>query len=188
MRAATQTKCEQSVSAMDNQDNTRKRVKKACNLCRIKKLKCDAMPPCKSCVACNAACEGLTLGEDQNEMLFEYIHLLEMENNRVKTGLQALFKLVKAGQGELATHLDRRPSTDEIINLIQTTISSSIRERQNGHPAYRFPSVSASASSHNPPPVTSNTLDMLPSSGNYSLLVGPVPSDQDTWGFDLQQQ
>lgn len=79
--------------------NTRKRVCKACDRCRLKKSKCDGLSVCSRCRADNAIC---VFGERKksHDKVYPkgYVEMLEQQQAQLVAGLQELYRRSQRGQ------------------------------------------------------------------------------------------
>jgi len=86
-------------STSSSEDNTRKRVCKACDRCRLKKSKCDGSSPCSRCKADNAIC---VFGERKkaHDKVYPkgYVEMLEQQQSQLVSGLRELYKRLQAGE------------------------------------------------------------------------------------------
>lgn len=79
-------------SPEDEETNTRKRVCKACDRCRLKKSKCDGASPCNRCQSDNAIC---VFGERKktHDKVYPkgYVEMLEQQQDKLVNALQELY-------------------------------------------------------------------------------------------------
>jgi len=89
----------QRASSTSSEENTRKRVCKACDRCRLKKSKCDGANPCSRCRADNAIC---VFGERKkaHDKVYPkgYVEMLEQQQSQLVSGLRELYKRLQAGE------------------------------------------------------------------------------------------
>ncbi|KAK9322642.1 hypothetical protein V1517DRAFT_129876 [Lipomyces orientalis] len=78
--------------------NTRKRVGKACDSCRIKKSKCDGRKPCSRCIMDDKICT-FTERKKSKEKLYSsrYVELLENRIEILQNGMAELVRRVSRG-------------------------------------------------------------------------------------------
>ncbi|KAI9823280.1 MAG: hypothetical protein M1832_002504 [Thelocarpon impressellum] len=80
--------------------NSRKRVCKACDRCRLKKSKCDGATPCSRCRSDNAIC---VFGERKksHDKVYPkgYVEMLEQQQAQLVAGLQDLYRRIHDGSG-----------------------------------------------------------------------------------------
>jgi hypothetical protein len=85
---------------MEEQDNIRKRVCKACDRCRLKKSKCDGASPCSRCKADNAICVFGERKKSQDKVYPKgYVEMLEQQQAQLVAGLRELYSRLQHNQG-----------------------------------------------------------------------------------------
>lgn len=117
-----------SISSDGIQSNRRKRVSKACDSCRLKKIKCDGQYPCSRCISGNKLCVFTEEQKPKKESL-SYPELLE---SRVDILTKSLLKLVtlaephlpflqKFMEGSNFKHQQQLPSDPDVSSLAATS-------------------------------------------------------------------
>lgn len=114
----------------------RERVVKACQLCRIRKRKCDGKQPCLQCKREDEICSFEKRKRTSTKTYPPgYVQLLEAQQARLVAGLRILYDLLQTGQtlpGEpLVETEDGYPSTHDLLErlgLLDEPTSESWRE------------------------------------------------------------
>jgi hypothetical protein len=109
---------------MDEQDNIRKRVCKACDRCRLKKSKCDGASPCSRCKADNAICVFGERKKSQDKVYPKgYVEMLEQQQSQLVAGLRELYSRLQHNQGWLGQPLREGPGghplTHDILERLE---------------------------------------------------------------------
>lgn len=107
----------------DNETNSRKRVCKACDRCRLKKSKCDGSSPCNRCRSDNAIC---VFGERKksHDKIYPkgYVEMLEQQQTQLVNALQELYRRLvdcEGWKGEpLETASNGHPLTHDILERL----------------------------------------------------------------------
>ncbi|KAF2185373.1 hypothetical protein K469DRAFT_779473 [Zopfia rhizophila CBS 207.26] len=106
----------QTTPAGPLKDKVRKRVKRACDRCRLKKIKCDSIVPCGQCKAYDTIC---VFGERKKlrERIYTqgYVEVLRREREQLITGVRALYNLLQASHGWPGQLL---PSTHDVLDMV----------------------------------------------------------------------
>ncbi|KAI9677779.1 MAG: hypothetical protein M1829_002551 [Trizodia sp. TS-e1964] len=106
-----------------SEGNTRKRVCKACDRCRLKKSKCDGASPCSRCKSDNAIC---VFGERKksHDKIYPkgYVEMLEQQQQQLVSGLQELYRRTQSGEGWTGSPLREsgmgHPLTHDILERL----------------------------------------------------------------------
>ncbi|KAL9018252.1 MAG: hypothetical protein Q9185_004418 [Variospora sp. 1 TL-2023] len=95
---------------------TRHRVTKACQRCRLKKCKCDGRTPCSRCRSDDAICS-YARHQHFDKILYRkgYVQMLERQQAQLTAGVQTLYALVQRGQ-------PMPPAASEINSLGQPLV------------------------------------------------------------------
>ncbi|KAF2844110.1 hypothetical protein T440DRAFT_473652 [Plenodomus tracheiphilus IPT5] len=115
-------------------DETRKRVKQACDRCRIKKTKCDGERLCGGCRVNNSLCSySQVAGRQQNGN--SYAALVENQNKQLENAVQTLYQYVQTGHSLPAlpgqSMGDGRPFLHEIVTYLDAVpMGATIRHDQ----------------------------------------------------------
>jgi len=104
-------------------NNTRKRVGKACDRCRLKKSKCNGLSPCSRCKADNAIC---VFGERKksHDKIYPkgYVEMLEQQQSQLVAGLREMYKMIldkKEWPGKpLSDQTEGHPLTHDILERL----------------------------------------------------------------------
>ncbi|KAK9242352.1 hypothetical protein V1506DRAFT_90154 [Lipomyces tetrasporus] len=87
--------------------HSRKRVRKACDACRIKKCKCDGRNPCSRCIVNDTICIFTNRQPSLNRLLSApYVGLLESRINVLQQGLEMLIQCINRGESIINCLMD----------------------------------------------------------------------------------
>ncbi|SGZ57491.1 CIC11C00000004996 [Sungouiella intermedia] len=104
----------------------KKRVGKACDLCRIKKTKCDGKKPCSRCIADNKLC-AFTEKKKQKEKSHPsgYIELLETRLSLVTKSLERIVLMAEPHLPFLQTLMANARAEHALISLPESDVAES---------------------------------------------------------------
>ncbi|KAI1981659.1 hypothetical protein LOZ51_002362 [Ophidiomyces ophidiicola] len=136
----------------DNNDAKRRRIARACDMCRKKKIKCDGkMPKCSHCINYKTECIFTQVEKKRNPPKgAKYIEGLENRLGRMESllRLSGLLSEVDGGKTDLGT-LERRLADRSVISASQPSRMPSI-------PSSALPMMPGPSSHHSTPRAESN--------------------------------
>lgn len=103
----------------ESEHSRKRRVGKACDLCRIKKTKCDGMKPCSRCTADNKICIYTERKKPTNKAYPPgYVELLETRIDLLLKLLDKVVRLALEGENLLFLLHDGQLSVNDVILLL----------------------------------------------------------------------
>ncbi|KAJ5544055.1 C6 transcription factor (Fcr1) [Penicillium frequentans] len=164
----------------DSGERVRKRTRKACDRCRMKKAKCDGITPCEKCRVDNTMC---MFGERRRprDKVYPtgYTKLLEEQQEWLIYGIQELYRRAHVGEGwpgePLNCEANGQPLTHDILARLgalnqgerkyfrddQEAMQPEFYERSNG--------ITERPESSNGSPHGLTPVQALPATPNYTL-------------------
>lgn len=162
-------------------EETRKRVQRACDACRIKKAKCDGDKPCLRCANEKQVCTYTQCKKPTGRVFSsEYVELLESKVNLLTSSLSIL-----------VTALNKGEDVSRVVQVADSPINEVVERLQAMNPDSDSPSVKAeplsaplSASPASPPTKSVRTATKVPKATRPAK-ARPASSASTSPGSDL---
>lgn len=133
-RARTSTATTTTTEPPAVKDESRRRVTRACDSCRVRKTKCDGDKPCMKCANENQVCTYTQCKKPTGRVFSpEYVELLESKVKLLSSSLAILAEVVSEGKD--LSHLAQDPDTpiNELVDKLQ---AMGTKQKATG-PAYK---------------------------------------------------